>query len=148
MCNVLYKIDTYTKRAQPRGRWLVAQAVVVMQGVVQRCGVLLVARVVRRGRGRGRGRELARQRRSLVLVARTVRRLQVAEQARGAGRPSFAPPPRAARRACARRARLRARGRSREARRRPAGPAGAPHAHGHLQVATLDVTGESNTATQ
>lgn len=147
-------------RVGPRGgAGLVAQAVLVVHGVVQRRRVLLVARVVlRRGAvllgGRRAGAELAAQR-ALVLVARAVRRLQVPEQPRRAGRPSLAPPRRA--RAAVGRdgtggAGPRAvgddggdglGGRGRGGRRAGEAPAGdAPHAGRHLQVPMLDVTAD------
>lgn len=126
------------------GRRLVAQAVVV-QRVVQRRGVLLVAREVRRVRHRA-GRVLERR---LVLVGRPVRRLQVTEEPRRAGSARLAPAPRR----LGRRARLgRRRGQGRRrGRRRLRGRRGEPgrarrarprHARRHLQVAALDVAAD------
>lgn len=93
--------------------------------------------------------ELAHQRTALVLVARSIRRLQVPEEPRRTRRPS----PAARRRALTAAAALRRRNRRRRRRvptrrrRRDAAPATCRHrctrrARRHLQVAALDVTTE------
>lgn len=125
----------------------------MVHGVVKRGrrgrGVLLVARIVRGRSGGGRRRIFQRR---VELVARAVRRLQVAEEPRGAGRARLPPPARRGRarrrhllrgRLLRRRRRLRRerrRARHRAAARARRHSARAVHARRrHLQVAVLDM---------